>query len=85
MELQLTPTYITTVNADHTVVLPSDVPVGAHVAIVLIPSAAEESARQARFAATLAAIKEAATQATRYETSKNLDTLDIIGNNFNHR
>jgi hypothetical protein len=74
MELQLTPTYITTVNADHTVVLPVDVPVGAHVAIVLIPSAADEVARQARFATTLAAIKEAA-QATHYETSKDLDSL----------
>lgn len=76
MELQATPTYIATVSTDHTVTLPPDMPVGAQVAIVLIPSSADEAARHSRFEKTLHAIREAAQQSLPSENGEpNLDWL----------
>ncbi len=51
------------VEEDHTVKLPADMPVGAKVAIFLMPTEemqAAEQTREARFAAALALINEAA-------------------------
>ncbi len=58
-----TPTtaYIATINPDHTIVAPDELPVGATVAIIMMadaPSTADNTARRARFEATLAAIRD---------------------------
>lgn len=61
----ITPAYVATVRADHTVVLPADVPVGSKVAVVIMsPDEGDkaEKARRARFQKVLDAIK-AATEA----------------------
>ncbi len=62
MTLAITNTYISTVNKSRTITLPDTVPIGAKVAVVLLP--AEESAepmpgRDARFATVMAAIRAA--------------------------
>jgi len=62
MTMSLTETYISTVDTSRTIILPDSVPVGARVAIVLLP--AEEvsdvhTSRAARFAAVLDAIRAA--------------------------
>lgn len=77
MELQSTPTYITIVNTDHTITLPPDVPVGATVAVVLMPSVlpTNEVARQARFEKTLTAIRAATAQPAPTITDSQLDAL----------
>ncbi|MFZ4655472.1 MAG: hypothetical protein ACOYNY_00570 [Caldilineaceae bacterium] len=57
-----TAAYISTVRPDHTVVLPSNVPIGAKVAIVIMSpdeSNITEKARHARFQKMLDAIKAA--------------------------
>ncbi len=58
MTLETTPAYITTVGPDHTIALPDDITVGATVAVVLM-SDPNDDERQARFAATLEAIRAA--------------------------
>lgn len=58
----MTSAYVTTVGADRTIKLPPDMPVGATVAVIAVPTSVSEldaEARRARFAATLAAIREA--------------------------
>ena len=58
----MTSAYVTTVGADRTIKLPPDMPVGATVAVIAVPSPAlgrDGEARRARFAATLAAIRAA--------------------------
>ncbi len=67
MTLETTSAYITKVRPDHTVVLPADMPVGATVAVVVVPSDAtevDEAARHDRFAKTLDAIRAASAQET---------------------
>ena len=63
MELETIPAYITVVNADRTIVLSDDMPIGARVAVVVVPSDLplpdNDAARHERFAKTLAAIKAA--------------------------
>ena len=57
-----TAAYISTVRPDHTVILPSDVPVGSKVAVVIMSpdeNSTAEKARQARFQKMLDAIKAA--------------------------
>lgn len=65
MTLETTSAFITTVGPDHTIVLPEDIAVGATVAVVLMSNPLQENGeRQARFAATLAAIRAAAAETT---------------------
>lgn len=62
MSLSTTPAYIGTVEEGHTVSVPSDVPVGTKVAILLLPSTAveeQEAGRKERFGNVLAAIRSA--------------------------
>jgi len=62
MALETIPAYITKVGSDHTIVLPNEMPVGAMVAVIVVPTdvaAADVAARRARFAETLAAIRAA--------------------------
>lgn len=63
MHLDPTNAYVTTVSAGHTITLPDDIPVGARVAVVVLPEAppaVDDADRPARFAATLKAIRAAA-------------------------
>ena len=58
----MTSAYVTTVGADRTIKLPPDMPVGATVAVIAVPTSVSErkaEARRARFAATWAAIRAA--------------------------
>jgi hypothetical protein len=65
MTIETTQAYITTVGPDHTIVLPDDITVGATVAVVLMSNALKnDDERQARFAATLAAIRAASALGT---------------------
>ncbi|MCB0025157.1 MAG: hypothetical protein M9936_24345 [Caldilinea sp.] len=60
----MTESYISTVDQSRTITLPDSVPVGARVAIVLLPAEAEPAAngaRIARFAAVMEAIGAAQT------------------------
>ena len=81
MHVTSTPAYIVTVGADHTVILPEEIPVGSQVTITVIPSSAldqpNEAARHARFGETLAAIQSALTSGTTPATisDADLDTL----------
>lgn len=62
MDSVMTAAYVTRVSADRTIKLPPDMPVGTTVAVIAIPtstSVEEAEGRRARFAATLAAIREA--------------------------
>jgi hypothetical protein len=62
MSLSTTPAYIGTVGEGHTVSVPSEVPIGSKVAILLLPPEAsdeKESARKERFESVLAAIRSA--------------------------
>ena len=63
MAIEMTPTYVATVRPDHTIVLPAEMPVGATVMVIVVPSTPtaleNDPARAARFEATLAAIKAA--------------------------
>jgi hypothetical protein len=62
MALETTPAYVTKVGSDHTIVLPDEMPIGATVAIIVVPTGAasgDDAARRARFAETLAAIRAA--------------------------
>jgi hypothetical protein len=65
MAIEMTPAYVATVGADHTIVVPEDIPIGTTVAVIVMPSESvkmSEEARHARFAETLAAIREASLQ-----------------------
>ena len=58
----MTSAYVTTVGADGTIKLPPDMPVGATVAVIAVPTSVSEldaEARLARFAATLTEIRQA--------------------------
>ena len=60
--ISTTPAYISTVSADHTITLPTDVPIGTRVAIIIMgPDEIKitEKARHARFQKVLDAIKAA--------------------------
>ncbi len=60
MDVEMTPTYITTIRPDRTIALPPEMPVGATVAVIVVParpSAPDEAARRTRFETTLAAIR----------------------------
>lgn len=64
MSRKVTPAYIATINANHTIELPEEMPVGATVAVVLIPAGIDNAAgieRHERFSRTLTAITAAAT------------------------
>ena len=58
----MTSAFVTTVGSDRVIKLPPEMPVGTTVAVIAVPSGVaerDETARQARFAATLAAIRQA--------------------------
>jgi hypothetical protein len=63
MAVELTQAHIAHIQPDHTIVLPEEMPVGATVAVIVLPVPVappdEEAARRARFEATLAAIRAA--------------------------
>jgi hypothetical protein len=54
--------YMLTVGHNHTIELPQEAPVGAMVAVIVMPNEQAEAARRARFAATLEAIRKASRQ-----------------------
>ncbi len=65
MAIEMTSVYFTTVGSDRTIVLPDEMPVGATVAVIIMPtgaSQADDAARRARFAETLSAIRAASAQ-----------------------
>ena len=60
MILETTTTYITTISKNHTIDLPTEMPVGATVAVILMPkqvSIIDEAKRHADFQATLEIIR----------------------------
>ena len=62
MESKVMPAYVGIVEANHTVSLPTDVPVGATVAVIIIPKetpSPNDAVRQAHFKDALAAIRAA--------------------------
>ena len=62
MNMSTTPAYITTVDEGHTVNIPTEVPIGARVAILLLPPLAvdeREVERKERFDSVFAAIRSA--------------------------
>lgn len=59
MAIEMTPTHIATIRPDHTITLPTEMPVGAKVMVIVMPDEANESARKARFAKTIEAIRVA--------------------------
>ena len=67
-------TLFATVEADHTIKVPADLPVGERVMVVRMPSASDltgDAARRARFAATRAAIAHAIDEGfPRYSTDR---------------
>jgi hypothetical protein len=80
MPLTATPDYIVTVSADHTIVLPDEIPVGSQVTITVIPSSTmqqENAERKARFGETIAAIQSALAHGSALATisDADLDTL----------
>ena len=82
MELETIPAYITVVNPDRTIVLPDDMPIGARVAVVIVPSDLSlpdnDAARHERFAKTLAAIKAAMESAEPSPTISDDDLDELI-------
>jgi hypothetical protein len=79
MTLTTTPAYIAIVGADHTIVLPDEIPVGAQVTITVIPTGATEQQndelRRLRFGETLTAIKAASTARSKELSDAELDDL----------
>jgi hypothetical protein len=79
MTLTSTPAYIAIVGADHTIVLPDEIPVGAQVTITVIPSGAsdrtDDETRRSRFKETLTAIKAASSAESRELSDAELDDL----------
>lgn len=71
--------FVTTVPPDRTVRLPPDVPVGATVAVVLLPQtpAHDEDARRERFERTRAALRAAADRMTPVPSVDD-ETLDAL-------
>ena len=64
MSLATTAAFISTVNADHTIRLPKEIPVGTKVAVVLMPveeQTVELTERRARFEKVMSAIRAAIT------------------------
>lgn len=62
MSIATTAAFISTVNADHTIRLPKEIPVGAKVAVVLMPTeeqTVELDTRRARFEKVISAIRAA--------------------------
>ena len=62
MSVNTTPAYIGTVDEGHTVSVPSEVPIGSKVAILLLPPTSideREAERKDRFAGVMAAIHSA--------------------------
>ena len=61
MSVSTTPAYISTVSEGHVVSVPIEVPIGARVAILLLPPSndEEEAGRRARFEHGFAAIRAA--------------------------
>jgi hypothetical protein len=62
MAIEMTPTHIATIRPDHTITLPTEMPIGAKVMIIVMPDESakvDERARQERFAKTLEAIRVA--------------------------
>jgi len=59
MAIELTPTHIATIRHDHTIALPSEMPVGAKVMVIVMPDEINEAARKVRFAKTMEAIRVA--------------------------
>ncbi len=79
MTLETTPAYITTVGPDHTIALPDDITVGATVAVVLMSdSPKDDDERQARFAATLEAIRAASAAQASLPTVTDADIEALI-------
>jgi len=79
MALETTSAYITTVGSDHTIVLPAEMPVGATVAVIVVPTSTtsvDDAARRARFAETLSAIRAASARETPPAISD--DDLDAL-------
>jgi hypothetical protein len=65
MPIEATPAYIATIQPDHTISLPEEMPVGTRVMVIVVPSKVtlpeEDPARAARFKATFAALQAALT------------------------
>jgi hypothetical protein len=62
MSLVTTAAFISTVNSDHTIQLPEEVPIGAKVAIFLMPGGEpnpDQIVRRARFEKVIAAVRAA--------------------------
>lgn len=62
MDLATTAAFVSTVDTSRTIVLPDDIPIGATVAVVLMPSEAAANValtRRARFEQVMAAIRAA--------------------------
>ena len=80
MELDPIAAYVATVPTDRTIQLPEDVPVGATVAVLLLPShvsADDDVARRERFARTRAALRAAAERKT-HPAAVDDATLDAL-------
>jgi hypothetical protein len=79
MTLTSTHAYIAIVGADHTIVLPEEIPVGAQVTITVIPPGVSEQrddeARRSRFEETLAATRAASTIESTEPSEAELDAL----------
>ena len=74
--LEKTEAYITVVGSDHKIALPSRMPVGAKVAVILVgDDQTEDLARQQRFADTLAAIRAASLEELPVISDAELDEL----------
>ena len=74
--MTIAPAYVTQVGDNHIVRLP-EVPIGATVAVIVMPDAVEqtETARRARFAATLDAVRKASLREPPNISDAELDTL----------
>jgi hypothetical protein len=60
MAIEMTPTHIATIQPNHTITLPTEMPVGAKVIVIVMPDESakmDEATRQERFAKTLDAIR----------------------------
>ena len=74
-------TLYATVEADHTIKVPADLPVGERVMVVRMPSVADftgDAARRARFAATRAAIAQAIDEGFPRTTATDEESVALI-------
>jgi hypothetical protein len=77
MLLEKTDAYITTIGDDHQIKLPGNMPIGAKVAVILVPpDTPDQASRQARFRATLNAIRAASQSESLPSISD--DALDVL-------